>query len=483
MLKHFQPSATAKVLVVGDVILDRYVSGDTTRVSPEAPVPVVRVNATREQPGGAANVAVNVRSLGVDTGLLGVTGEDAAARSLDRQLQELGVTTRLLRQPRFPTITKLRVLSQHQQLLRLDYENAAGGIDIPALLARFREVLPGHDILVLSDYAKGSLAAVEELIAEASGRGVRVLVDPKGSDFNRYRGATLLTPNLREFETVAGPCASEADVAERGLALCRELDLGALLVTRGEHGMILVEAAGETVLQLPAHAREVFDVTGAGDTVIAAVAAALASGYDLADAVACANLAAGLVVQKLGTASVSAAELNRTLQPAAAGSAGKILDRDTLPALLPQLQRDGARLVFTNGCFDLLHAGHVRYLEQARALGDGLIVAVNDDASVTRLKGAGRPVTSLAGRMAVLAGLAAVDWVVPFDGDTPEDLIRLLRPHYLVKGGDYTPDTIAGADFVREQGGEVVVLPYHEDCSSSRLIAALRSPADEEQAG
>jgi len=472
MLKHFQPSATGNVLVVGDVILDRYVTGDTTRVSPEAPVPVVRVSRTEERPGGAANVAVNVCSLGVNTSLLGITGDDEAADSLARRLQDLGVDGRFSRQAGFPTTTKLRVLSQHQQLLRLDYERGPGPVPGADLLPLFRNTLRGDDVVVLSDYAKGSLQDIEQFVSLALQQGARVLIDPKGNDFTRYRGASLLTPNLREFEAVVGACAGESDLVEKGRMLCREQDIRALLVTRGEHGMILIH--GEQLLSLPSHTHEVFDVTGAGDTVIAVVAAALASGYDLPDAVAYANLAAGLVVQKLGTAAVTTAELNRALDSPAAGGAGKVLDYDSLQRLIPSWQEAGGKVVFTNGCFDILHAGHVRYLEQARAMGAQLIVAVNDDASVSRLKGKERPVTPLAQRLAVLAGLSAVDWVVPFSEDTPEALIRLIQPDVLVKGGDYSPDRIAGAGFVQSTGGEVVVLPYHEDCSTTLLIETLR---------
>ena len=474
MLKHFQPSATGSVLVVGDVILDRYVTGETTRVSPEAPVPVVRVSSTEERPGGAANVAVNICSLGISTSLLGITGDDEAADSLARRLQDLGVIGRFCRQAGFPTTTKLRVLSQHQQLLRLDYERGPGPVPGAGLLPLFRESLSSGDVVVLSDYAKGSLQDIDQFVAFAVQQGARVLIDPKGTDFTRYRGASLLTPNFREFEAVVGTCADESDIIERGRALCREQEIRALLVTRGELGMILIEGEGKEVLSLPAHTHEVFDVTGAGDTVIAVVAAALASGYDLLDAVAYANLAAGLVVQKLGTASVTTAELNRALDSPATGSAGKLLTRETLQTLIPRWQESGCKVVFTNGCFDILHAGHVRYLEQARALGGQLIVAVNDDASVTRLKGRDRPVTPLAQRLAVLAGLSAVDWVVPFSEDTPEALIRLIQPDILVKGGDYSPEQIAGAEFVQSRGGEVVVLPYHEGCSTTRLLETLR---------
>jgi D-beta-D-heptose 7-phosphate kinase/D-beta-D-heptose 1-phosphate adenosyltransferase len=472
MLKHFQPSATGNVLVVGDVILDRYVTGDTTRVSPEAPVPVVRVNRTEERPGGAANVAVNVRSLGVRTALLGITGDDEAADSLSQHLQELGVDGHFSRQADFPTTTKLRVISQQQQLLRLDYEWSPGPAPGADLMPLFRETLRGGDVVVLSDYAKGSLQDIDRFISLAVQQGARVLIDPKGGDFTRYRGASLLTPNFREFEAVVGGCAGESDIIEKGRALCREQEIRSLLVTRGELGMILID--GEQVLSLPAHSHEVFDVTGAGDTVVAVVAAALASGYDLPDAVAYANLAAGLVVQKLGTASVTAAELNRALDSTASGSAGKLLSHASLQALIPRWREADVKIVFTNGCFDILHAGHVRYLEQARALGGQLIVGINDDASVARLKGKDRPLTPLAQRLAVLSGLSAVDWVVSFPEDTPEALIRLIQPDVLVKGGDYSPDRIAGAEFVRSTGGEVVVLPYHENCSTTLLIETLR---------
>ena len=480
MLKHFQPSSTGNILVVGDVILDRYVLGDTSRVSPEAPVPVVRVGTTEERAGGAANVAVNIRALGVRTTLVGVTGDDEAADSLERRLQELDVSASLCRRQGFATTTKLRVLSRHQQLLRLDYESDAGAAHGAPLFRQFQELLDGHDVVVLSDYAKGSLLGVERYIAAAIEKGIRILVDPKGGEFGRYGGATLLTPNLREFEAVVGRCADTGEIIEKGRALCRELRLGGLLVTRGEQGMVLLSAENGEVLDLPARTHEVYDVTGAGDTVIAVVAAALASGYVTAEAVAYANLAAGLVVEKLGTATVTANELNRAaLSPGAAGCTAKILDREGLEALLPRLRSAGSRIVFTNGCFDLLHAGHVHYLEQARALGDRLIVAVNDDASVTRLKGAGRPVTPLDRRLAVLGGLAAVDWVVPFSGDTPEDLIRLVQPDLLVKGGDYQPAQIAGAEFVRSRGGEVVVLPYREQCSTSAIIGKVRGGTEE----
>ena len=472
MLKHFQPKATAEVLVVGDVILDRYIYGETTRISPEAPVPVVRVTAMEERPGGAANVAVNIRALGVPVSVLGVSGDDDAAQTLLGRLQDAGVTGHFIFLPDFPTVTKLRVLSQHQQLLRLDYESHAGEMDLAELFSKYIEILDGIDVIVLSDYAKGSLGSVEELIKRARDQAIPVLIDPKGRDFSRYSGATLLTPNLREFEAVAGPCRSDREIEEKGRNLCRALAIDALLVTRGERGMSLVGAHDKDATHLPARAHEIYDVTGAGDTVIAAVAAGLASGYSLLDSIHYANLAAGLVVEKLGTATVSVEELNHAVEPSPGHMKKVHSGKDILP-VVELARNEGEKIVMTNGCFDLLHAGHVGYLQQARALGDRLLVAINDDESVRKLKGDGRPINRLEQRIAVLAGLSAVDWIVPFSEETPAKLIDKIKPHFLVKGGDYRPEQVAGAKSVEAAGGEVVIFPYQDGHSSSQIIEAI----------
>lgn len=476
MLKHFQPKTTANILVVGDLILDRYIYGETTRISPEAPVPVVRVTATEERPGGAANVAVNIRALGVAVAVLGVCGNDDAARTLLRRMEETGVTGHFIFLPDFPTVTKLRVLSQHQQLLRLDYENHAGEVDSPELLSRYAGILDGMDVVVLSDYAKGSLSRVTTLIKQARDKHIPVLVDPKGRDFSRYSGATLLTPNLREFEAVVGPCRGDGDIEEKGRELCRTAGIDALLVTRGERGMSLVGTDDKKISHLPAQAHEIYDVTGAGDTVIAAVAAGLASGYSLLDSIQYANLAAGLVVEKLGTATVSVDELNHAIEPAA-GHGKKVCGEKEILVMLEQVRNKGEKIVMTNGCFDLLHAGHVGYLQQARSLGDRLLVAVNDDASVRKLKGEDRPINRLEQRTAVLAGLSAVDWIVPFSGLTPERIIEKVKPDFLVKGGDYRPEQVAGAEAVKAAGGEVVILPYQDGHSSSGIIDTIIAKA------
>ncbi len=370
-----------------------------------------------------------------------------------------------------PTIVKLRVMSRHQQLLRMDFEEAFG-TDAEALAVQVERLLPQTRVLVLSDYGKGALKNHQVLIQAARRCGVPVLADPKGKDFSIYRGASLITPNLNEFEAIVGRCTDEAELVAKGAALMQELELGALLVTRGEHGMTLLRP-GHSALHLPARAREVFDVTGAGDTVISTLAAALAAGEELPQAVALANLAAGIVVGKLGTAAISAPELRRAVQREQ-GSERGVLSLDQLLLAIEDARAHGEKIVFTNGCFDILHAGHVTYLEQARAQGDRLVLAVNDDASVSRLKGPGRPINSVERRMAVLAGLGAVDWVVSFPENTPELLLGQFKPDVLVKGGDYGIDQVVGANIVRAYGGEVRVLGLVENSSTTAIVKKIR---------
>jgi len=461
----------ASVVVAGDVMLDRYLFGGTERISPEAPVPVVRVRETDDRAGGAANVAVNLASLGVDTTLLGVTGKDEEAAALKTVLEQQQITCRFEAIKNWPTTTKTRVQSRGQQLIRLDREEQglSGSDALPGLL---QKAMKSASAVVLSDYGKGALGKVSAMIDQCRKANIPVLVDPKGSDFDKYRGATVLTPNQSEFESVMGVCESDDELVARARTMIADLDLGALLVTRSEKGMLLVEASDEPVF-LSTRAREVFDVTGAGDTVIAVLAGALASGESLAAAAALSNFAAGLVVRKIGVASVSPSEIRAALHQRGQGGRGLVSEVD-LAAMVGEAKLQNESIVMTNGCFDFLHAGHVAYLEEAKSLGDRLIVAVNDDESVRRLKGDGRPVNALQDRMAVLAGLAAVDWVVPFSEDTPARLIQMMLPDVLVKGGDYRPDEIAGAKDVLKNGGEVRVLAFREGHSSSNIIDKLR---------
>ena len=474
MINYFSPASNARVLVVGDVILDRYVHGDTNRISPEAPVPVVKVFKTEERPGGAANVAMNIRALEVSVQLIGMTGDDSSADILSAQLKESGVECNFVRTKGFSTITKLRVLSQHQQLIRLDYESDLNIANLEPLHNLYKKALEQTDIVVLSDYAKGSLSMIEEYIQQAKSREIPVLVDPKGSDFSRYRGASFLTPNLKEFESIVGLCKSDLELEQKAIELCKSLDLGALIVTRGEKGLSMVDSTSDNVIHLHARAHEVFDVTGAGDTVIGALASALASGYKPEQAISFANIAAGLVVEKLGTASVSVSELNAAIEGRNRTSSG-IIQRQDLVKIIEAARVRNERIVMTNGCFDIIHAGHVEYLKAARELGDRLLIVVNEDESVFRLKGENRPVNSLKNRMSVLAALSSSDWISSFSEDTPEEIIALVKPDILVKGADYSQEEIVGADFVGSYGGEVVTIPFETECSTSDIIKKIQA--------
>lgn len=464
---------SARVLVVGDVMLDRYWQGSTSRISPEAPVPVVRVGSTEDSPGGAGNVALNIAALGGAATLVGLVGDDEAGLGLQARLATAGVLCDFEKVPGKPTITKLRVVSRHQQLIRLDFEEKFEPEHAAAVNRRANKLLAGTDILIVSDYAKGALAGVSELISAAVKAGVKVLVDPKGTDFSRYRGATLLTPNLSEFEQVVGECASEEELVAKGRQLLETLSLEALLVTRGEHGMSLIRAS-EPELHIPARARDVYDVTGAGDTVISVLGTALAAGAPLPEAVALSNIAAGLAVTRVGTVAISGPELRREVQRDGGSDRG-VMTREQLAIAVADARSHGEKVAFTNGCFDIIHAGHVGYLKEARKLGDRLIVAINDDDSVKRLKGAGRPINPIDRRMAVVAGLEAVDWVVSFSEDTPEALLEVIRPDCLVKGGDYGIGEVVGADIVQGYGGEVKVLSFLDNCSTSAIVDKIKN--------
>ncbi|MCP4595005.1 bifunctional D-glycero-beta-D-manno-heptose-7-phosphate kinase/D-glycero-beta-D-manno-heptose 1-phosphate adenylyltransferase HldE [Neptuniibacter sp.] len=462
----------AQVLVVGDLMLDRYWHGPTSRISPEAPVPVVKVEQNEDRPGGAANVALNVTALGAGVSLVGLVGEDEAGQALEKQLQSAEVNCAFSVTDSEPTITKLRVISRHQQLIRLDFEESFASDYSERVLESASPLLPNVGVIVLSDYGKGTLSDCQSLISAAKQQNVPVLVDPKGSDFSRYRGATLLTPNLSEFEAIVGPSSSEEELVAKGQQLATELELDALLVTRSEQGMTLIQP-GHDELHFPARAREVFDVTGAGDTVISTLASALAAGEDLANAVALSNIAASIVVGKLGTAAISAPELRREVSKEQGAERGVVTEEQLLIAL-SDARAAGETIVLTNGCFDILHAGHVGYLEQARAQGDRLVLAINSDESVSRLKGPGRPINPVERRMAVLSGLEAVDWVLYFTEDTPERLLETVRPDVLVKGGDYGIEGVVGGEFVRSYGGEVKVLSFLDDCSTTAIVEKIQ---------
>ncbi len=466
------------ILVVGDLMLDRYLIGDVERISPEAPVPVLRQVRQYARPGGAANVALNLAGLGAKATLCGLVGYDGDGRELIHQLQESGVHTGCVLPCGLPTITKTRVVSRTQQLLRVDVESRSPG-SIPehaTLQAKALEALASVDAVILSDYAKGVLTEelCRVLIEAARQRSIPVLVDPKSRDFHRYAGATTICPNLQELSAAAGVPASDMDRLMRAAQqMVQSLDLGFLTVTMSERGIVVLQRDGAEV-RSDAKAREVFDVSGAGDTVIATLAASIAAGMDLASAIELANIAAGIVVGKLGTVPVTAAEIvGRLTYSPALTSAQKVLDRARAIALVQDWQAAGEAIVFTNGCFDLLHVGHITLLEQCRQFGSKLVVAINTDASVQRLKGPTRPIVGEAERATVLGALAAVDLVTYFDEPTPLNLIQQMRPGVLVKGGDYSVSTVVGHEVVAAYGGRVEIVPIVEGFSTTKIVQKM----------
>ena len=456
-------------VVVGDLMLDRYWQGEARGISPEAPVPVVAVSDVEDRPGGAANVALNVASLGARCTLLGCIGKDAEGAALRSILEAAGVLCDFVEIDGWATTLKLRVVSQQQQLLRNDFESPVPAEAARALAAKAKAHLADAAVLVVADYDKGAVADPAALIQAANATGTASVVDPKFKPLSSYAGASLLKPNRQEFTAAAGQFGDVDALADSAQALCRAHGFGAMVVTAGADGMTVVD--GSHTHHLPARPVEVYDVTGAGDTAAAVLGVALGAGLPVLDCARLANVAASLAVAKSGTAAVSGPEL--ALAAAQDSTDGGVLTADRLALAVAASRETGERIVFTNGCFDILHAGHVAYLQQARQLGDRLIVAVNSDASVARIKGPERPVNTLARRMQVLAGLKSVDWVVSFDEDTPEPLLDRFRPDVLVKGGDYERHQVVGADFVACYGGEVQVLDRVEDCSTTAIIDRL----------
>ena len=478
--------AGTRVLVLGDVMLDRYLSGRVERISPEAPVPVLRIDAESSMLGGAGNVLRNLTALGAKADLVALVGDDSAGDEVARLLVEAGGGDFLMRLAGRPTSIKERYLASGQQLLRSDRDPLE---TIPpdtaeALAASAEALLPEASALVLSDYGKGLLseAVIGQVLVKAKALGLPVVVDPKGQDFSRYAGASLITPNRRELEEAVGlPTASDAEVEAACQRLLEETAIGAVLATRGADGMTLAQAAAgadPAFHHLPTMAREVFDVSGAGDSVVATMAAALAAGLPALEAAGLANAAAGLVVAKVGTAVVRSSEVLQAFHAMELSAAeDKVADGDALLEKVARWRRRGLRVGFTNGCFDLLHPGHVALLRQARDACDRLVVGLNSDASVERLKGTGRPIQGEAARAAVLASMASVDSVVVFGEDTPLQLIGALKPDVLIKGADYRIDQVVGADLVQDYGGQVLLIPIEEGHSTTATIGKMSNRA------
>ena len=471
------------VLCVGDLMLDEFVYGEVARISPEAPAPVIAVQRSDINVGGAGNVARNIASLGAKCIFVGLVGDDVAATTLASQLSaEILIEPILIVDKDRPTTRKVRFVSEHfsTHMLRADWELAAPASEaierklIDAVIA----TLPRADIVLLSDYAKGVLTArvIRNIIDAARKLGKRVIVDPKSANLAIYRGATLLTPNRKEFaEATRRRIQSDADIADASIEALRTADAEAVLVTQSEHGMTLAHRDG-TVIHVPAQPVKVRDVSGAGDTVAAVLAVTLAAGTDWDTVLRCAAAAAAVAVSKPGTATVSLAELRRKILPHASLTAEKKIAASAadLNAHLSEWRKQGLRVGFTNGCFDILHPGHVRVLTQARAACDRLIVGLNSDASVRRLKGADRPVQDERARAEVLAALEAVDLVAIFHEDTPLKLITHINPSVLVKGGDYTREQVVGHEIVAANGGEVVLVEILPGHSTTSLVKRAR---------
>ena len=466
-----------KMLVLGDLMLDRYIFGEVDRISPEAPVPVLRHARRYERAGGAANVAMNLAGLGCEAFLAGFWGEDTEKAELAAILEAAHVNTLGVVSGSLPTISKTRIVGRVQQLLRLDIESREDrpAVEAERLRERVLELIPKMSAVILSDYAKGALTAAlcEAAIRSARAAAVPVLVDPKTADFSKYSGATTVCPNLGELAMATGVAADKTDeLMAAARAMLTEHDIGFLTVTMSEKGITVLEP--ERTYHSPARAREVFDVSGAGDTVIATLAAGVAGGLALRTAVDLANLAAGIVVAKVGTVPIARHELITLLTPSPELSASdKILNLERVATRVAEWRASRETIVFTNGCFDLLHVGHIALLEDCRKFGSKLVLGLNSDASVARLKGPKRPIVSERERARVMAALAAVDAVVLFEEDTPLELIRSLRPDVLVKGGDYTVTTVVGHEEVMAYGGRVEIVPTVEEFSTTNLVRKL----------
>ncbi|NVK18666.1 MAG: bifunctional D-glycero-beta-D-manno-heptose-7-phosphate kinase/D-glycero-beta-D-manno-heptose 1-phosphate adenylyltransferase HldE [Methylocystaceae bacterium] len=472
---------TAEILCVGDIMLDKFVYGSVDRISPEAPIPVVRITREESMLGGAGNVVRNLLSLGANAKFCGLVGEDEAGREVGGLLNEDdNCSANLILDPQRPTSLKTRYMASNQQMLRADLEQTGPLSEQQQqdLLLDVAECLGTIKVMVLSDYGKGVLEgdSAEHLIALAKKADIPVIVDPKGMDYSKYRGATLVTPNRKELsEASQMACDSDASIVAAARYIIETCGIDNVLATRSQDGMTLVTKSGE-VVHLPTEAREVFDVSGAGDTVVATMALALSLGQSLADGAELANVAAGIVVAKTGTASVYQDELVNALHHQDINKAeAKIMERQNAKEKVVHWQRQGLSVGFTNGCFDLLHPGHISLIKQSASQCDRLIVGLNSDASVKRLKGEERPVQTEMARATVLSSLADVDMVVIFDEDTPMETLSALLPDVLIKGADYTIDQVVGAELIQQNGGRVFLAQLEDGFSTTNTVNKLKN--------
>lgn len=461
-----------RILVVGDIMLDKYSIGDSSRVSPEAPVPVVKVKKEKFVLGGAANVAYNTSKLGAETDLIGFIGNDEGGKKIKNILKKEKINDHLILSKNSPTTTKSRIISRNQQMIRIDYEEINVLHPYDLLIDKYKNAVNLADIVLISDYNKGTLKEIELLIEIANKKDIPVLVDPKGDNFNKYKNATLIKPNLKEFENIFGECIDINMLEKNGKRLRRDLNLEALVITRGENGISLIEN-DDSITHISTKAVDVFDVTGAGDTVLAILGLVLGLKQSFKIALKIANIAAGIVVGKLGTSSVSLEEIKYVLNSEDDKIISKIVELKKLKSILNTEKNKSNKIVMTNGCFDILHLGHVDYLQKAKKFGDLLIVAINDDNSISRLKGKGRPINNLEERTKLIAALECINYVIVFSEDNPKKLYCEIMPDVLVKGSDYAGKFISGAEEVKQSGGEIKLVDLLPGYSTTNSIEQI----------
>lgn len=463
--------ANTTIMVVGDLMMDRTWYGKTERISPETPAPILDVNAIVDRPGGAANVALNLAILGVNVILMGIVGDDEAGEKLKANLLAYGINCVFYTQKDYATTIKLRLVDNHHQLIRADFEQPSNSIMAFDALSYFESLIQDVDAVIFSDYCKGALSDMTQLVAKGKKRKIMMACDPKAHEPMRYLGMDVLTPNFYEFQTICHQLTiPTTDIDKAASMLAKTLKLKHVLLKKGKHGMTLY-SRGVLPVHISASSLDVYDVTGAGDTVIATLIACHQAGHAMSEAAALANLAAGIVVGQQGTSAVTTKQLFSRYQQSHA--IGGLVDQTELLKQVNIRRLAGHSIAMTNGCFDILHAGHLATFKHAKSKASSLIVAINDDASIKRLKGDSRPIHSIEHRVAMLLALEDVDWVIVFGQDTPESIIEAAKPDWLIKGGDYTPNDIAGAQFVQSYGGQVDVVPLIESLSTTRSIRLL----------
>ena len=461
-----------KIIICGDLILDEYFFGETKRISPEAPVPILKVNKSDYKVGGAGNVAMNIKSLGGEPLLFSVIGNDNSSKVIKKILNSYSIKNKVKNLEKIETVQKKRFICQNQQLIRVDFERNIYPSIQQFFKSEYKKALHICEIIILSDYLKGTLNECKELIDLANDFSVPVLVDPKGKNFKKYSGSFLITPNLSEFETMVGHCDEEKDLEIKGRNLLDENNIENLLITKGEKGFSLIPRKSKSI-HIPANARDVYDVTGAGDTFIATLAVSLSEKKSLKESAIIANMASGIVVGKVGTSIVNKKELEDIRNLRISRNLKKIYKYEEIKFKIKEFKSQNKNIIMTNGCFDILHAGHIDYLKKAKNLGGILFVAVNDDNSVRRLKGKKRPVNNINNRMKLLSALEFIDYVFSFSEDTPEKIYREITPDILVKGGDYKLDEIVGAKKTISEGGKVEIIPFLKGFSTTDIIKKI----------